>query len=222
MNYELMNNNKVYLCGVVVREGIFSHSYYGENFYEYLFSVQRLSESYDTIPVLISERIINDSLKIGNTVAVKGQYRSYNKSVDGKSKLVLSVFARDILEKDLSQNPNQITLSGFVCKEPIYRTTPFKREICDVLVAVNRAYNKSDYIPCIAWGRNARYVKNFKVGDKIEIMGRIQSREYQKKIDEDKYETKTAYEISITRIKVSNGTPIIPTTISTTSSVANQ
>ncbi|MBQ7307451.1 MAG: single-stranded DNA-binding protein [Clostridia bacterium] len=209
MNYELMNNNKVYLCGIVAKEGVLSHTYYGENFYEYLFSVKRLSDSYDTIPVLISERIINDNLKVGNTVVVKGQYRSYNKIVDGKSKLVLSVFARDILENDVTQNPNQIYLTGFVCKEPIYRTTPFKREICDILIAVNRAYNKSDYIPCIAWGRNARFVKNFKVGDKIEIVGRIQSRDYQKKVDNDTYETKTAYEISITRINSGTETQTI-------------
>ena len=195
-----MNNNKVYLCGIIVKDGVLSHSYFGENFYEYLISVQRLSECFDTIPVLISERIITPDLKVGSTIAVRGQYRSYNKVVDGKSKLVLSVFAREIAEKDYTQNPNQITLCGYVCKEPVYRTTPFKREICDILVAVNRAYNKSDYIPCIAWGRNARFVKSFKVGDKIDIVGRIQSREYQKKLESGETETKTAYEISITRI----------------------
>ena len=203
MNYELMNNNKVYLCGTIAKEGVLSHSYFGENFYEYQFSVPRLSQSYDLIPVIISERIINNTkLTIGSKVSVVGQYRSFNKLENGKSKLMLSVFARDIVENDDTQNPNQVILNGYVCKGPVYRTTPFKREICDVLIAVNRAYNKSDYIPCIAWGRNARYVNNFKVGDKIEIVGRIQSRDYQKKTEDENFETKTAYEISITRINI--------------------
>ena len=203
MNYELMNNNKVFLCGKVESEPIFSHETFGEGFYEITLSVPRLSEYMDYIPITVSEKLLaKDQFKIGNQIAIKGQFRSYNKIVDGKSKLMLTVFVRELIEVDGSMNPNIIEIEGFICKPPIYRTTPFKREICDVLVAVNRAYNKSDYLPCIAWGRNARYIKDTEVGTKISIVGRIQSREYQKKISEEEFETKTAYEISVNKIQI--------------------
>lgn len=200
MNYEQMNNNKVYLRGTIVSEPVFSHEVFSEKFYEFYLQVPRLSESFDNIPVTISERLIDSKIKLGKTLTVSGQFRSYNKQLDGKSKLVLTVFVREIEDNDISQNPNMIELNGFVCKEPVFRTTPFKREICDVLLAVNRAYNKSDYIPCIAWGRNARYVKDIGVGQPLNIVGRIQSREYQKKVSDDLIETKNAYEISITKL----------------------
>lgn len=214
MNYELMENNKVFLKGVVVSKPEFSHEVFGEGFYEINLNVKRLSENFDIIPITISERLLSDgTFDFGSEVAIKGQFRSYNKLVEGKSKLLLTVFVREIMELDESLNPNIIELNGFVCKEPIYRTTPFKREICDVLLAVNRAYNKSDYLPCIAWGRNARYVKNIKVGQKVTIIGRIQSREYQKRINESESLVKTAYEISISKIRVENDeketTPIL-------------
>lgn len=200
MDYEQMNNNKVYLRGKIVSELVFSHEVFDEKFYEFLLEVPRLSESYDTIPVTISERLIENRIKINQTITITGQFRSYNKQTDGKSKLVLTVFVREIIENNESLNPNTIELNGFICKEPIFRTTPFKREISDVLLAVNRAYNKSDYIPCIAWGRNARYVKEMKVGEPLSIVGRIQSRMYQKKISDDVIETKNAYEISIIKL----------------------
>lgn len=201
MNYEQMNNNKVYLRGEVITEPKFSHELYGEGFYEIELSVPRLSDQKDIIPVTISERLLNNKdFKIGATIALKGQFRSYNKIVDGKSKLMLTVFVRELVEIDETINPNIIELNGFICKPPIYRTTPFKREICDTLIAVNRAYNKSDYIPCIAWGRNARFVKDIAVGEKVFVVGRIQSREYQKKVLEDEILIKTAYEISINKI----------------------
>lgn len=200
MNYEQMNNNKVYLRGKIVSEPKFSHEVFGENFFEFNLEVPRLSDSFDIIPVTISERLLNDKIIVNEILTFSGQFRSYNKQVDGKSKLVLTVFVREILDNDNSQNPNTIELDGFICKEPIYRTTPFKREICDILLAVNRAYNKSDYIPCIAWGRNARYTKDMKVGDALNLIGRIQSRVYQKKISDDLTEQKNAYEISITKI----------------------
>ena len=202
MNYELMDNNKVFLKGVVISNPVFSHEVFGEGFYELNLNVKRLSDNYDIVPITISERLVNDdSFSLGSFVAIKGQFRSYNKLVDGKSKLLLTVFVREVIEADETINPNIIELNGYVCKEPIYRTTPFKREICDVLLAVNRAYNKSDYLPCIAWGRNARFVKNIKVGQKVCIIGRIQSREYQKKLSEDESLVKTAYEISISKIR---------------------
>ncbi len=203
MNYELMENNKVFLKGEVISKPVFSHEVFGEGFYELNLNVRRLSDNFDIVPVTVSERLLTDNkFEIGNIVAVKGQFRSYNKLVDNKSKLLLTVFVREVIEMDDSINPNIIELNGFICKEPIYRTTPFKREICDVLLAVNRAYNKSDYLPCIAWGRNARFVKNIKVGQKVCIIGRIQSREYQKRVNDNESLVKTAYEISISKIRL--------------------
>ncbi|MBR2468297.1 MAG: single-stranded DNA-binding protein [Clostridia bacterium] len=195
-----MNNNKVYVAGEVVSEPKFSYEVFGEGFYEFDLLVKRLSDASDVIPVTISERLLTEGeIVLGKKIACSGQFRSYNKLVEEKSKLMLTVFVREVLEYDPSVNPNQIELTGFVCKEPIYRTTPFKREISDVLIAVNRSYNKSDYLPCIAWGRNAKFVKNLSVGDKLQMCGRIQSRVYQKKIDDEVVE-KTAYEISLSKI----------------------
>ena len=200
MNNNFEDNNRLFLRGEVVSEPRFSHEVYGEGFYELFLSVKRLSDQCDVIPITISERLIEEgNLEIGRTVTVSGQFRSYNKVENGKSRLMLTAFVRELLRDDEVRNPNMICLSGYVCKPTIYRTTPFQREICDVLVAVNRAYNKSDYIPAIAWGRNARYLKNIPVGEKITVWGRIQSREYQKR-EGDQVVTKTAYEISISRV----------------------
>lgn len=201
MNYEQMNNNKVYLRGKVVSSPKFSHEVCDEKFYEINFEVKRLSDVCDIIPVIISEKLLaSNDFSINQEVAIRGQYRSYNAQENNKSKLILNVFVREVVEIEESENPNTIELTGYICKPSVFRVTPFKREICDVLVAVNRAYNKSDYLPCIAWGRNARFVKNLEVGEKVNILGRIQSREYQKKIDENTVETKVAYEISIAQI----------------------
>lgn len=201
MKYELLNNNKVFLNGVVVEKPTFSHETYGEGFYEVKLSVPRLSEHNDILPVTVSEKFLKD-FNLGQPVALKGQFRSFNKLNGEKSSLVLNVFAREIIQRDETMNPNIIEITGFLCKPPVFRTTPFNREICDILVAVNRAYNKSDYLPCIAWGRNARYIKDAPVGKKLEIVGRIQSREYQKKLESGEVITKTAYEISINRINI--------------------
>lgn len=201
MTYDFLSNNKVYLCGDIVSDPVFSHEIYGEGFYELQLSVPRLSDHRDIIPITISERLLTDKqIVIGNKIAVKGQFRSYNKIFENKSRLMLTVFVRELVEPDDSVNPNMVELSGFVCKPPIFRVTPFNREICDLLLAVNRAYNKSDYLPCIAWGRNARYLKMIEVGEKLVIMGRIQSREYQKKLDDGEEITRTAYEISVNKI----------------------
>lgn len=204
MKYELMNNNKVFLSGVVETEPVYSHESFGEVFYEVRLSVPRLSEHTDSVPVTVSEKLIGDNFQVGKNVALKGQFRSYNKVEDGKSKLMLTVFVREIIDFNETMNPNIIELVGYVCKPPTYRTTPFKREICDVLIAVNRSYNKSDYLPCIAWGRNARFVKNLEVGKKVSIVGRIQSRDYQKKTETGDILNKTAYEISINKIADDN------------------
>lgn len=199
MNYE--DTNVVHLRGVMVSEPEFSHSVYGEGFYELKIEVPRLSEQKDVLPVTMSERLLSmRSIKVGDELAIIGQFRSYNKMTDNKSKLMLTVFALSF-EDEPSENPNTIELQGYICKPPVYRMTPFKREICDVLLAVNRAYNKSDYIPCIAWGRNARFVQSITVGEKLIVHGRIQSREYQKRISETEVETRVAYEVSIGRIE---------------------
>lgn len=199
----LMLNNKIYLEGTVASELEYSHEMYGEKFYTFDLEVMRLSDSKDMLNITISERLIDDvGLKLGKDIIVDGQLRSYNKFMDGSNKLILTVFARNIeacLER--SKNPNEIFLDGFICKEPVYRTTPFGREIADVLLAVNRAYNKSDYIPTIAWGRNSRFCKSLDVGDNIRIWGRLQSREYQKKVSETEVIKKIAYEVSISKME---------------------
>ena len=203
--FEQMNNNKVHLQGKIVSLPRLSHKVYDENFYEIDLEVSRLSSSVDVIPITVSEKLMSEyNFDIGKEISLNGQFRSYNKQVNGKSKLVLTVFVREILDSlDSTQNTNVIELVGFICKEPVFRTTPFKREICDVLLAVNRAYNKSDYLPCIAWGRNARFTKSLEIGDKVSVVGRIQSREYEKKREDGVVEKKVAYEISI--IKISKG-----------------
>lgn len=200
---DLMNNNVVMISGIITAEPVYSHSVFGEGFYETSICIERLSGQKDVIPVTVSERLLADGdFMPGKRVAIEGQFRSYNKLVDGRSKLMLTVFVRSMFDGDSeAQNVNSIELTGYICKPPVFRTTPFKREIADILVAVNRAYNKSDYIPCIAWGRNARFSSKLEVGDKITLSGRIQSREYQKTLDDGSIETRVAYEISIGRME---------------------
>lgn len=200
-NYE--KNNYAHISGKVTENPKFSHNILGEGFYDLKLSVPRLSDESDTIPVTISERLLN-GVEAGDDITIDGEFRSYNKLDCGKSRLILTLFAKELSDFDSLNNSNTISLSGFICKEPIYRTTPFGREICDCLVAVNRAYGKSDYIPCIAWGRNARFVRGLNIGDKIDISGRIQSRNYTKKIDDNHTEDRTAYEISISSVSLSD------------------
>ncbi|MGI6571175.1 MAG: single-stranded DNA-binding protein [Caldicoprobacterales bacterium] len=198
------DNNWVYVSGKVDSTIEFSHETYGEGFYSFFLSVPRLSENIDRLPVTVSERLIGElDLNIGADIVITGQFRSYNKLIDGSNRLVLTVFAREIANQiEEVKNPNQIYLNGFVCKPPIYRTTPFKREIADLLLAVNRAYSKSDYIPAIAWGRNARFCRNLRVGNNMKVWGRIQSREYQKRYPDGTVEDKVAYEVSISKLEV--------------------
>ena len=205
----IIENNMVTISGKIVSNLEFSHEVYGEGFYNFMLEVPRLSESSDIIPVTVSERLIaKDKPEMGDLVGIEGQFRSYNSYNNEGNKLVLTVFAREIeilRDETRVKNPNQIYLNGYVCKKPIYRTTPFGREITDILLAVNRPYNKSDYIPCIAWGRNARYSESLQVGDNVKIWGRIQSREYQKKLESGEVLTKVAYEVSISKMEVSRG-----------------
>ena len=204
MNNLYEKNNQVIVKGKCASKPTFSHTVMGEGFYEFTLAVKRLSAETDYLPVTISERLIGQIKDYNSEICIKGQLRSYNKLEGEKSKLILTIFAREIEQAD-SQLSNQITIVGYICKEPIYRTTPFGREITDILVAVNRAYNKSDYLPCIAWGRNARFAGDLSVGDKIEITGRIQSRDYQKKLEDGSVVTKTAYEVSISSIMATAG-----------------
>lgn len=206
---KVFTNNQVIISGEVVSEFVFSHEVYGEGFYILELSVPRLSDAYDIIPLMISERLIDTSKDYrGCYMYASGQFRSYNRHEETKNRLVLSVFVRELTISD-SQNeedyevnkPNQIFLDGFICKPPVYRKTPLGREIADVLLAVNRPYGKSDYIPCICWGRNARYAESFNVGGHVQIWGRIQSREYQKKISEDEIEKRIAYEVSVSKLE---------------------
>ncbi len=210
MNYDFLSNNKVELTGEIVSKPQYSHEIYGEAFYELKIAVQRLSNYKDIIPITISSRLMLDtSFEIGNKISIRGQFRSYNKMVNEKSRLMLTVFVRELIDECDEQNPNSIEIVGYVCKPPVYRTTPFNREISDVLLAVNRAYNKSDYLPCIAWGRNARYIKSLEVGEKVYVTGRIQSRDYQKHTEEGD-EVRTAYEISISKITSSEKVELNP------------
>ena len=197
-----LQNNSVTISGRVMGEPVYSHEIYGEKFYEVTLSVKRLSGMDDYLPISVSEHLMSETFHDGQMVTVAGQFRSYNKTVGDKSKLMLTVFVRDVLPFDETINPNTLELTGYICKPPIYRTTPFNREICDVLIAVNRQYNKSDYIPCIVWGRNARFAGGLAVGEHINVVGRVQSRNYQKKLPDETVVTRTAYEVSVSKITV--------------------
>lgn len=202
---KVIENNRVSIIGEIVSEFKFSHEVFGEGFYTVDVSVDRLSELTDVIPLMVSERLVDVSEDYqGRLVEVSGQFRSYNRHEGAKNKLVLSIFVREWeeVEENLeSGKTNQIFLDGYICKAPIYRKTPLGREIADILLAVNRPYGKSDYIPCICWGRNARYASNFDVGEHVRIFGRIQSREYVKKLSETQTETRIAYEVSVSKLE---------------------
>ena len=205
MSDKIIENNQVTIMGKVATEFSFSHEVFGEGFYMVEVEVKRLSNSEDSIPLMISERLIDVTQDYtGEYIMVHGQFRSYNRHEEQKNRLVLSVFVREISfmeEEPDGTKTNSIWLDGYICKEPIYRKTPLGREIADLLLAVNRPYGKSDYIPCICWGRNARYASNFDVGEHVRIFGRIQSREYVKKLSETQTETRIAYEVSVSKLE---------------------
>lgn len=199
-------NNAVVLAGEVAGTPVYSHEVYGEGFYVFDMSIPRESGNIDTVPVMVSERMCNiEDINVGKLYEVVGQFRSYNRHEEKKNRLILSVFAVELnpVTEDEFIGENHIDLDGYVCKEPVYRKTPLGREIADLLIAVNRAYGKSDYIPCITWGRNARFASTLEVGQRVQLQGRIQSREYVKKISEDNSERHTAYELSASRIVLS-------------------
>ena len=213
MDTNFLENNYLTLVGRVTGEKKFSHEIYGERFFIFNLSIARLSGNADIIPITVSERLITDEmLQEGKKILVKGQFRSYNSYENERNKLILTVFAKDVIEVEENEEDsdivkkesitNEVVLIGFICKKPIYRQTPFGREIADILLAVNRAYNKSDYIPCIAWGRNARFSQNLEVGTKVKVVGRVQSREYEKKYEDGTSEVKVAYEVSIGSLEI--------------------
>jgi len=204
MTDKIIENNQVTIIGEIAGKFVFSHEVFGEGFYMVEVEVKRLSNSEDRIPLMISERLIDVTQDYtGEYIMVHGQFRSYNRHEEQKNRLVLSVFVREISfmeEEPDGTKTNSIWLDGYICKEPIYRKTPLGREIADLLLAVNRPYGKSDYIPCICWGRNARFAGGLEVGEHIQIQGRFQSREYAKKISDNEIETRVAYEVSVSRI----------------------
>lgn len=215
MDTNYLENNYLTLVGKVTGDKKFSHEIYGESFYVFNLEVPRLSGNSDTIPITVSERLITDEmLAQGNNLLVKGQFRSYNSYENEKNKLILTVFAKDVMEVEEQVNEeenemvkkdmitNEVVLVGFICKQPIYRQTPFGREIADILLAVNRAYNKSDYIPTIAWGRTARFCQNLEVRTKVKVVGRVQSRMYEKKHEDGTVESRIAYEVSIGSLEI--------------------
>ncbi len=217
MDTNFLENNYITLVGKVTGEKRLSHEIYGERFFIFNLEIPRLSGNSDVIPVTISERIITDNMLLeGKKLLVKGQFRSYNSYENEKNKLILTVFAKDIVEVEEKEEneenemvkkdivTNEVVLIGYICKKPIYRQTPFGREIADILLAVNRAYNKSDYIPCIAWGRNARFCQTIEVGTQVKVVGRVQSRTYEKKFEDGTSETRVAYEVSIGSLEVIN------------------
>ena len=205
MTEKILKNNQAVVAGEIISDFEFSHEVFGEGFYFVKLRVNRLSHSSDTIPLLVSERLIDVTHShIGQYLEAHGQFRSYNKHENNKNHLVLSLFVRELEFIDSMENrkPNMIFLDGYICKEPVYRTTPLGREIADVLLAVNRAYSKSDYIPCIAWGRTARFCENMEVGTEVKIVGRVQSRQYEKKHEDGTIENKVAYEVSVGSLEV--------------------
>ncbi len=205
MSDKVIENNQVSIIGEVVSDFTFSHEVFGEGFYMLDVQVERLSSSQDIIPIMVSDRLIdvNGDYK-GEYIQVSGQFRSYNRHEEKKNKLILSVFVRELefVEEEVeTAKINQIELDGYICKAPVYRRTPLGREIADLLVAVNRPYGKSDYIPCICWGRNARFASGFEVGGHVKVLGRIQSREYMKKLNEFESEKRIAYEVSVSKLE---------------------
>ena len=200
-----MENNNITISGKIVSDLELSHEVYNEKFYKFYIKSERLSNQEDILPVIISERMINlDELEENKNIRIDGQFRSYNEQRENGNKLVLSIFVKgmEFIPDDDSLTQNDANFIGYVCKNPIYRKTPLGREIADVLIAVNRTYKKSDYIPCILWGRNAKYCENLEVGTKVKVNGRIQSRNYEKKLDENNIIKKTAYEVSVSKFAV--------------------
>ena len=201
-------SNLLRLGGVLQEEPRYGHAVFGEAFYTATLSVARLSGAEDLLPVTLSERLLEGiHVEAGMQLALEGQLRSYNKIMGGAGRLLLTAFALKLIPPGSLDNPNQLALTGALCKPPAFRVTPFGREIADLMLAVNRAYGKSDYIPCIAWGRTARFASQLSVGDSLHVQGRFQSRGYQKQMPDGTTVDKTAYEVSISRLTHAHAAP---------------
>ena len=190
--------NRVRLCGTVASRPELSHINHGVTFYKFILSVDRLSGQADKLPIIAPyEQLSSLSPDLGDTLSLTGQLRSFNNKSGVGSRLVLSVFAREMHSG--GEAPfNQIQLSGILCKQPTLRRTPLGREICDMILAVNRRYGRADYLPCIAWGAVAQAVADMHTGAHFSAEGRVQSRTYTKLVDGTLTE-RTAYEVSIMR-----------------------
>ena len=201
--------NSIHLRGHVCQPLQFGHELFGEQFFVTTLRVPRLSGAEDFLPITLSERLlIDEPIAAGSILCLDGQLRSYNKVVEGSGRLLITAFAQRLLPEEDEENPNRVQLTGALCKAPSYRTTPFGREIADLMLAVNRSYGKSDYIPCITWGRTARYAANLKIGDKVQLVGRFQSRNYQKQLPDGTILNKVAYEVSVSRLSAMKEDPL--------------
>jgi len=206
MNETGLENNVVKIGGVVASGLESSHELYGEQFYKFYIEIDRLSGQKDRLPVIVSERLIDiNNFPEGTIIKLEGQYRSYNQMIgENKSKLILTVFVKNIevgCEEERVKTLNELTMIGTICKPPVYRKTPLGRDIADILLAVNRAYNKSDYIPCILWGRNAKFCEKLSIGADVKVVGRIQARAYEKKFQDGTSESRVAYEVSVSKFE---------------------
>lgn len=197
-------NNYVRITGYVDKF-VYDHTAYDERFYSSFVHSQRRSGTVDDIPVIASEYLVKKDDFDGKYVEIDGEFRSMNMEVEGKSKLILQIFAKNIrTTQEKADDENKIVLNGFVVKKPVYRITPSGREITNMLIAVNRPRWRSDYIPCVCWGRSAKWAEDLTVGTAIFIEGRIQSRTYVKKLSDEEREVRTAYEVSIGKMEVND------------------
>ena len=191
---EQITVNHITLTGALASAPEYSHSNHGRRFYSFYLEVSRLSGAIDRLQILASEELLASTcVTEGEALTVEGQIRSFNNRAPHGRKLIISVLAETIAVTD-GPHANQVILQGVICKEPVFRRTPLGREICDVMLAVNRPYHRADYLPCILWGRCAQEVSDYPVGTVLSITGRLQSREYLKVID-GVAEQRTAYEI---------------------------
>ena len=189
--------NHITLCGTLRALPEYSHSNHERRFFRFELEVERLSGTADVLPVMAAEDVLMAAdLFAGGRFLVEGQIRSFNSRAESGRRLIISVFAESVTTTE--QPPqNDAVLTGTICKPPIYRRTPLGREICDVMLAVPRQYQRTDYIPCILWGRSAQEAASALPGSKLHVTGRLQSRDYIKVIDGESF-TRTAYELSVT------------------------
>ena len=196
--------NHIDLIGSLASAPQFSHDNHGRRFFSFFLEVERLSATIDRLPVLASEQLLRaTTVQEGDSLHITGQIRSFNSRTPGRHRLIISVLAEQ-MSVCSEPHDNLTALTGVICKEPVYRRTPLGREICDVMLAVNRPYRRADYIPCILWGRTAQEAAAFPVGTTLTLTGRLQSRDYLKLLGSES-EQRTAYEVSVITAEAVNG-----------------